>query len=138
MHVELNRKKLLCISFFLCCVLPAVFVWFQTDNRTINGTHLMVWPLLVGISLYAMALLFDRLKNVLSLGITAHGILLAGYINSLLWMPHLTDCDGISGSISAAKPMFWISLGLLLVHVTIFTTTEVLMQRISKEQKKHK
>ena len=76
MRIHLDRKKLLCLSFFLCCVLPPCFNWFSLEPEADawTGLSLMPVPLLVGMTLYAFALLFDRFRHVLSLGVLAHGL----------------------------------------------------------------
>ena len=75
MSIRLNRKKLLCISFFLCCVLPACFSWFSVDDTQWRGLSLMEMPLLISTSLFAFALLFERIRYVLPIGILSHILL---------------------------------------------------------------
>ena len=77
MSIRLNRKKLLCISFFLCCVLPACFGWFEDEGMSWRGLSLMELPLLGGTMLFAFALMFERARYMLPLGIFSHLFILA-------------------------------------------------------------
>ena len=40
MSIRLDRKKMLTISFFLCCVLPTLFPWFQGGTADVLMSHL--------------------------------------------------------------------------------------------------
>ena len=81
MSIRLNRKKLLCISFFLCCVLPACFSWFENDSTNWSGLSMLELPLLVSTTLFALALLFERPQYMLPLGILSHILLLVFLLN---------------------------------------------------------
>ena len=65
MSIRLNRKKLLCISFFLCCVLPACFGWFAYEGTSWRGLSLLELPLLVSTTLFGFALMFERPRYLL-------------------------------------------------------------------------
>ena len=141
MRIHLDRKKLLCLSFFLCCVLPPCFNWFSLEPEADawTGLSLMPVPLLVGMTLYAFALLFDRFRHVLSLGVLAHGLLLAACLTCVFSFPRLSGTAGARDlhlSLEATEPGYWISLALLLVHLILFTTTEVAVQRLSQQNSK--
>jgi len=135
MRIHLDRKKMLIITFFLCCVLPAYFSWFAVDANAseFSGMDLM-GQLLIAIALFfALALLFGSFRYRLILGIIAHVLLLGACLNCLLSFP-LISCimseRDVAFSVSAAQPMYWISLALEFIHLALFTTTEIAVQRL--------
>ena len=135
MSIRLNRKKLLCITFFLCCVLPACFSWFSVDDTQWRGLSLMEMPLLISTCLFAFALLFERIYYMLPLGIFSHLLLTAFIVYCLVNFPLLANIQAardLSLSFDAAQPMFWVSFALHLFHLALFTTTEVAMQKLTK------
>ena len=136
MSIRLNRKKLLCISFFLCCVLPACFSWFSVDDTQWRGLSLMEMPLLISTSLFAFALLFERVRYMLPLGILSHILLTITLTVNFINFPLTAELSAersIASSLGAACPMFWVSVALHLFHLTLFTTTEIAMQNLSKQ-----
>ena len=138
MRISLDRKKLLLITFFLCCIFPAFFKWFalEPDGASWTGM-LMDRPLFVSTILFAFALLFASFKYTLSLGILAHLLLLGAWLNCLLSFPLLTGLAAqrdLSMSLDAARPMYWVSLGLDLAHLALFTTTEITYQRLKRKK----
>ena len=111
MSIRLNRKKLLCISFFLCCVLPACFSWFSVDDTQWRGLSLMEMPLLISTSLFAFALLFERIRYVLPIGIFSHILLTINITANLVNFPvtaGLSSERSIALSLDAACPKVWI------------------------------
>ena len=136
MSIRLNRKKLLCISFFLCCVLPACFSWFSVDDTQWRGLSLMEMPLLISTSLFAFALLFERIRYVLPIGILSHILLTIHLTLNFVNFPMTAGFSAersISASLEAACPMFWVSAALQLFHLALFTTTEIAMQNLTKQ-----
>ena len=134
--IRLNRRKLLCITFFLCCVFPAVFVWFSTDTAQWRGMSMMELPLLISTSLFAFALMFERAHYMLPLGIFSHLLLLGFSINSMVSFPLITGIDAardLALSMDAVRPMYWVALSLIVVHLVLFTTTELAMQRLTRK-----
>lgn len=133
MSIRLNRKKLLCITFFLCCVLPACFAWFSVGDTHWIGLSLMELPLLVSTSLFALALLFERVRYMLPLGIFSHLLLTVCIVYHFVNFPMSAEITGerdLSLSLETAEPMLWISFALHLFHLILFTTTELAMQRL--------
>ena len=136
MSIHLNRKKILCITFFLCCVLPACFTWFECDAVTMRGLSMLELPLLVGTTLFAFALLFERPRYMLPLGISSHLLLLAFLVNAFLSFPVAAGCSetyALSLSFDSACTAFWIAFALLIVHLGLFTTTEIAVQNFTKQ-----
>ena len=134
--IRLNRKKLLCVSFFLCCVLPAVFVWFSVANEQWRGMSMTELPLLVSTSLFAFALMFERAHYMLPLGISSHLLLLGFSLNNFFSFSVITgisDARNLSLSMDAVRPMYWVALSLMLFHLALFTTTELAMQRLTRK-----
>jgi len=139
MRIRLDRKKLLLITFFLCCILPPCFTWFSVSGSTMSwtGMTLMGTPLLIGMALYAFALLFQHFGHVLTIGILAHLLLLADCLNCFFNFTVLTNMAehrDISFSLEAVHPFYWVSLGLIVLHLALFTTTEIAVQRLKKTQ----
>jgi len=136
MSIRLNRKKLLCISFFLCCVLPACFNWFENENANWSGLSMLELPLLISTTLFAFALMFERPRYMLPLGILSHVLLLVFLLNSFISFPIITGITTVrdlSLSLEMVRPAYWLGLALLLVHLTLFTTTEIAMQRLARQ-----
>ena len=136
MSIRLNRKKLLCISFFLCCVLPACFSWFSVDDTQWRGLSLMEVPLLISTSLFAFALLFERIRYMLPIGILSHILLTISITATLVNFPVIVGISterSISLSLDATCPMFWVGTVLHLFHLALFTTTEIAMQNLSRQ-----
>ena len=136
MSIRLNRKKLLCISFFLCCVLPACFSWFSVDDTQWSGLSLMEMPLLISTSMFAFALLFERIRYILPIGILSHILLTISIAVNFFNFPVIAGVSGehsITTSLDTSCPMFWVSAALHLFHLAIFTTTEIAMQNLSKK-----
>ena len=136
MSIRLNRKKLLCISFFLCCVLPACFSWFEYRETHWCGLSLMELPLLISTTLFALALLFERPRYMLPFGIFSHILLLAFLIKSFITFPvfsGIAPTHDLRISLDLARPAFWIGLALLPTHLTLFTTTEIAVQKLSRQ-----
>ena len=136
MSIRLNRKKLLCISFFLCCVFPACFGWFEYDSETWRGLSLLELPLLVSTTLFGFALMFERPRYMLPLGIFSHLLLLAFLIRAFVSFPVtsgiVATCD-LALSLEAARPTYWLGIALLIVHLALFTTTEIAVQKLAKQ-----
>jgi len=135
LSIRLNRKKLLCISFFLCCVLPACFSWFSVDDTQWRGLSLVEMPLLISTSLFAFALLFERMRYMLPLGIFSHLLLTFFIVYCFVSFPLTSGLSFeymLSLSFEAACPMFWVSFALHLFHLALFTTTEIAMQKLTK------
>ena len=136
MSIRLNRKKLLCISFFLCCVLPACFGWFEYEGTSWRGLSLVELPLLVSTTLFGFALMFERPRYMLPLGILSHVLLLAFFLNSFINFPMLSGIAAardLSLSLAVVRPSFWIGIALLVAHLALFTTTEIAVQRLSRQ-----
>ncbi len=139
MRIHIDRKKLLCVTFFLCCVLPSCLPWFSVGETGWAGYQLMGFPLLTAMAVYAFALLFDRFRHVLVLGLAAHVLLLAAWLNSLLRFPLLSGLGQVRDltmSMEALRPGFWISFALGAAHAVLFTTTEIAVQRLSKRRQR--
>ena len=139
MRIRLDRKKLLLITFFLCCILPVCFTWFAVENSSMawTGMDLMASPLMIGVALYAFALLFQHFGHVLAIGILAHILLLADCLNcfcSFTLLTNMAEHRDLAFSLEAAHPFYWVSVGLLVLHLTLFTTTEIAVQRLKKTQ----
>lgn len=137
MRIHLDRKKLLFITFFLCCILPPCFTWFSVDSSSMTwrGMSLMGTPLLVGMALYAFALLFHYFGHVLGIGIAAHLLLIGDCLNCFFNFTVLTNMAehrDLVFSLSAVRPFYWVSLGLMVAHLALFTTTEIAVQRLKK------
>ena len=136
MSIRLNRRKLLCISFFLCCVLPACFSWFSVDDTQWRGLSLLEMPLLISTCLFAFALLFERVRYMLPLGIFSHLLLAVSILLVFVNFPvaaGYTAARDLSMSLAATRPMFWIAVALPLLHMALFTTTEIAMQKLSRQ-----
>ena len=136
MSIHLNRKKILCITFFLCCILPACFTWFENEAGTVSGLSTLELPLLIATTLFAFALLFERPQFILPLGILSHLLLLAFLFNSFLCFPVISsepESMDLAESFRAVRPAFWISFGLLLFHMALFTTTEIAVRKLKKQ-----
>lgn len=141
MRIRLDRKKVLFVSFFVCCILPACFRWFAAGagSGDWTGLDLVGVPLLVSFALYAFALLFQRFRHVLWLGITAHILLLGCTLFCFLRfsvLAGLSSAGDLSLSLSTARPFYWVSLALQLVHLALFTTTEIAVQKLSGKNQK--
>ena len=135
MSIRLNRKKLLCITFFLCCVLPACFPWFAVEDTQWRGMSLIELPLLISTSLFAFALMFERARYMFPLGITSHLLLVGFALNCLVNFPVISGIASArnwSCSLDAVRPIYWVALGLLLFHLVLFTTTEIAMQKLTR------
>ena len=136
MSIRLNRKKLLCISFFLCCVLPACFGWFEYGNTSWRGLSLLELPLLVSTTLFGFALMFERPRYMLPLGIFSHVLLLAFILNSFINFPMLSGIAAardLTLSLEVVRPSFWLGTALTTVHLALFTTTEIAVQKLSRQ-----
>lgn len=136
MHIRLDRKKLLLLTYFLCCILPAFFKWFSADAADWSGM-MIAEPLFVATILYALALLVSDFKYILVVGILAHVILVGSCLNCFFSFPLLAgvaDARDLSLSLSAARPLYWVSLALELGHLALFTTTETAYQRLKKHK----
>ena len=136
MSIRLNRKKLLCISFFLCCVLPACFGWFEYDGRIWRGLSLFELPLLVSTTLFGFALMFERPRYVLPLGIFSHVLLLIFFISCFFSLPTAADivsAHDLSLSLEMTRPAFWIGNISAFLHLALFTTTEIAVQKLTKQ-----
>ena len=136
MSIRLNRKKLLCISFFLCCVLPACFNWFEDGSTDWSGLSMLELPLLVSTTLFAFALMFERPRYMLPFGIFSHLLLLTFLLNCFVSFPVITDIAAardLSISLAFVCPAYWVGLALLLVHLALFTTTELAVQKLSRQ-----
>ena len=136
MSIRLNRKKLLCISFFLCCVLPACFGWFEYDNTNWRGLSLLELPLLVSTTLFGFALMFERPRYMLPLGIFSHVLLLGFFLYCFVnfsVISGLALARDLSMSFELARPAFWIAVALILLHLTLFTTTEIAVQKLTQQ-----
>ena len=136
MSIRLNRKKLLCISFFLCCVLPACFGWFEYDSDTWRGLSLLELPLLVSTTLFGFALMFERPRYMLPFGIFSHLLLLAFLLRAFICFPVISgiaSTNDLSLSFELVRPAYWISISLLVVHLALFTTTEIAVQNLAKQ-----
>ena len=138
MHIRLDRKKLLLITYFLCCILPAFFKWFYIDPAISFWTGMMIAePLFVATIIYAFALLVNDFKHILAVGILAHLILLASCLNCFFSFPILANIAGerdLAFSLAAARPLYWISLALEFIHLALFTTTEIAYQRLKNNK----
>lgn len=136
MRISLDRKKLLLITFFLCCILPAYFKWFALESgSSVWSGMLIARPLFLATVLFAFALLFARFQYTLSLGVAAHLLLIASCLNCLFSFTLLTgisDVRDVALSLTAATPMYWVSLGLEVFHLALFSTTEIAYQRLKK------
>ena len=142
MSIRLDRKKILCISFFLCCVFPACFGWFETEADVFSGLSQLELPLLIGTTMFAFALLFERPLFILPLGILSHLVLLAFTLYRFAVFPvnagAASEYD-LSHSLSSACAGFWVGLSLQLAHLILFTTTELAVRRLARHSaaKKH-
>ena len=138
MSIRLNRRKLLCVSFFLCCVLPTYFKWFERNEGTSawTGLNLIGEVLFVGAMLFAFALFFSGFQFRLTLGILAHLIVLVAVLNSFFSFPLLVDISpqrNLALSLSDAQPAYWIDLILSVLHLAMFTTTEIAVRKLSEQ-----
>ena len=139
MRIHLDRKKLLFITFFLCCILPTCFTWFSVESSSMawRGMSLMGSPLLVGMALYAFALLFQHFVPLLVIGILAHLLLIADCLNcffNFTVLTNMTQQRDLAFSLSSVHPFYWVSLGLIVAHLALFTTTELAVRRLKKKQ----
>ena len=135
MSIRLNRKKLLCISFFLCCVLPACFGWFEYESTSWRGLSLLELPLLVSTTMFGFALMFERPRYMLPIGILSHVLLLAFFVNSFVNFPMISGIAAardLALSLTLVCPAFWVGSTLALVHLTLFTTTEIAVQKLTR------
>ena len=133
MSIRLNRKKLLCISFFLCCVLPACFSWFSVDEMHWSGLSLVELPLLISSSLFALALLFEHARYTLPVGIISHLLLMGFFFYRFANFPLIAGISTVrdwSMSADAANLSYWISLALVVFHLTLFASTEIAVQKL--------
>ena len=136
MSIRLNRKKLLCISFFLCCVLPACFSWFEYVSETWRGLSLLELPLLVSTTLFGFALMFERPHYMLPLGIFSHILLLVFIIRTFVNFPVISGIAAardLALSLELVRPSYWVGIALPVVHLALFTTTEIAVQNLAKQ-----
>ena len=137
MSIRLDRKKILCISFFLCCVLPACFSWFQAAEESFSGLSQLELPLLIGTTLFAFALLFERPHFILPLGILSHLLLVGFSMYAFLTFPvsaGLASEQTIAVSLDAAGVGFWVGIALHLAHLALFTTTELTVRKLARHK----
>ena len=135
MSIHLTRKKILCISFFLCCVLPACFTWFETATDTFSGLSLLELPLLIATTVFAFGLLFERPQFILPLGILSHVSLLVCSIIAFVRFPvnaGLADAKDLAISFEYAEIGYWVAIALILVHLALFNTTELAVRKLAR------
>ena len=138
MLIRLDRKKLLLITYFLCCILPSYFKWFDGQTSGWTGMDMMGRLLIAASMIFAFALLFANFKYSLTLGIIAHLMLLAVCLNCFFNFSTLTGLAAerdLACSLEAVRPLYWVSLALEFVHLALFTTTEIAYQQLKKRQK---
>ena len=96
----------------------------------------MEMPLLISTSMFAFALLFERIRYMLPIGILSHILLTINITANFLNFPvpaGISAERSFAISLEATCPMFWISTALHLFHLALFTTTEIAMQNLSKK-----
>ncbi len=137
MSIRLDRKKILCISFFLCCVLPACLSWFQAVEESFSGLSQLELPLLIGTTLFAFALLFERPHFILPFGILSHLLLLGFSMYAFFTFPvsaGFVSKPAISVSLDAASAGFWVGIALQLAHLALFSTTELAVRKLARHR----
>ena len=134
MSIRLDRKKILTVSFFLCCVVPTLFPWFHAGTaQALRGIHLLGPLFILGAVLYLYALFSKRCRHVLVLGGLAHGVIFLAYLISFFQFP--AGHHGFSGRLDSSQPSFWVSCILLAAHLVLFFTTEAAaMRRLNKRR----
>ena len=136
MSIRLDRKKMLTISFFLCCVVPTLFPWFQGGTaEALRGVQLLGPLFVLGAALYLYALFARRRRHVLLLGGLAHGVIFLAYLISF-FRSTAGHC-GLAGRLDASQPSFWISCILLAAHLVLFVTTETAIRRLLEKRRPH-
>ena len=137
MSFSLDRKKILCVIFFLLCVLPACFAWFRSGDETYSGLSQLELPLLIGTTLYALGLLFDRIRYILPLGILSHLLLLGFSVYAFFAFPvnaGISPEYAFSVSIDHTTAVFWVGLALQLTDLALFTTTELAVRKLARSK----
>ena len=128
MSIRLDRKKMLTVSFFLCCIVPTLFPWFHAGPaQALRGIQLLGPLFIVGAVLYLYAMFAKRCRHVLVLGGLAHGVIFVAYLISFFQFPVVHH--GFVGRLDASQPSFWIGCILLAAHLVLFFTTEVAARR---------
>lgn len=128
MSIRLDRKKMLTVSFFLCCFVPTLFPWFYAGPaQALRGIQLLSPLFVLGAALYLYALFAKRCRHRLLLGGLAHGVIFLTYLISFFQFP--TGHQRFSERLDASQPCFWISCILLAVHLLLFFTTEAAARR---------
>ena len=128
MSIRLDRRKMLTVSFFLCCILPTLLPWSQAGAaEALRGIQLLSPLFLLGAALYLYALFSRRCRHVLALGGLAHGVIFLAYLVSFLHFP--AGRYGFAGRLDASQPSFWLSCLLLAAHLILFLTTETAARR---------
>ena len=128
MSIRLDRKKMLTVSFFLCCFVPTLFPWFHGGPaQALRGIQLLGPLFVLGAALYLYALFAPRCRHGLLLGGLAHGVIFLAYLISFFRFP--AGHQGCPGRLDASLPCFWISCILLAVHLLLFFTTEAAARR---------
>ena len=128
MSIRLDRRKMLTVSFFLCCVVPTLFPWFRAGAaEALRGVQLLGPLFLLGAALYLYALFAKRCRHRLVLGGLAHGVIFLAYLVSFFQFP--AGRHDFAGRLDASQPSFWISCVLLAAHLVLFFTTEAAARR---------
>lgn len=103
MSIRLDRKKMLTVSFFLCCIVPTLFPWFHAGPaQALRGIQLLGPLFIVGAVLYLYAMFAKRCRHVLVLGGLAHGVIFVAYLISFFQFPVVHH--GFVGRLDASQP----------------------------------
>ena len=136
MSIRLDRKKMLTVSFFLCCFVPTLFPWFCAGADTARRGIQLLGPLfLLGAVLYLYALFSKSCRHVLLLGGLAHGVIFVAYLISFFTFP--AGPHSFSARLDTSEPSFWISCILLAAHLVLFVTTETAIRRLLEKRRPH-
>lgn len=134
MSIRLDRKKMLTISFFICCFVPTLLPWFSAGPAAaLRGIQLLGPLFLLGAVLYLYALFYKGCRHVLLLGALAHGAIALGYLLSFFTFP--VDHHSLPARLDASQPSFWVSCILLAAHLVLFVTTETAIRRLLEKRR---
>ena len=92
-------------------------------------------------TLFAFGLLFERPRYILPLGILSHILLLVCNIQAFVTFPvsaGLIQARDLSLSLEYTDAGYWIAFALLLVHLALFTTTELAVRKLARHTVEHK
>lgn len=136
MFIRLDRKKILTVSFFLCCFVPTLFPWFWVkDAAPLRGIQLSAPLFIPGAALYLYALYAKQRRHGVLLGALAHGVILLGHL--IGFFTFSPEVHGLAARLDAAGAGFWVGLALLAAHLVLFVTTETAIRRLLEKRRPH-